>query len=232
MQVPAKLEVRIDSEAIFSSGEGEQLIHNRALTDRYGFVYFHAKTLKGQLKRQAFWLLRQYKGCDQVRAEQLSASIAELFGVNSEEIKRYFDNRRRDYPVAGCLKLGNLELNDNIRNYFHTLLQTDTLDPEDRFTSHDLIEAQTNNRTSIQIQDGVVKEGMMTTYQTIKTGLVFYSNLTFDPVPSAQSLEDFHRIVCSFRRIGASIHRGRGLVRAKLLVEKQDGEWHEFVPGH
>lgn len=234
MRLPTKLEVQIRSEAIFSSGEGEQLVHTRALTDRDGFVYFHAKTLKGQLKRQAFWLFRRYQECDKARAEQFCASIAELFGVNGEEIGRYLPQggKQLHYPAVGCVKFGRLELDKNIRDYFRSLLQTDENDPDDYFTPHDLVAAQTNIRTSIQIQNGVAKDHMMTAYQTVKTGLVFYSNLTFDPAPSAQSLEDFYRIVCSFRRIGAGIHRGRGLVRARLLVGKQDGEVHVFVPGH
>jgi len=234
MQLPTKLEVRIKSEAIFSSGEGENLIHTRTLTDRYGFVYFHAKTLKGQLKRQAFWLFRHYQGCDPARAYQFFGSIVELFGVNKDEIDRYYPGEKKlpFSPSVGCLNLGNLELDEKIREYLRSLLQTDTQDPEDVITPHDLIEAQTNIRTSIQIEEGVAKDRMMTNYQTVKTGLIFYSKLNFDPAPSSRSLEDFHRIVCSFRRIGAGIHRGRGLVRARLLVEKQDGEALAFVPGY
>ena len=217
-----KIEVRICSEAIFSSGEKERnLVHNKVLTDRYGLVYFHAKSLKGQLKRQAFWILRQYGRFDPERQASFLTSVSALFGINRAELQRI--NMESEFSLCGegMMKLSSLELDKRIRKYFIALQSQDARDEYYSISPHDLIEAQTRIRTGIQLEDGKAKDKRLTTYHTVKEGLIFYSSLSFDanPVPY---LEDLHLIVRSLDRIGAGIHRGRGEVETRLLVDGRD----------
>lgn len=219
------VEVTLASEAIFNSGEKERnLVHAKALADRYGLVYFHAKTFKGQLKRQAFWLLQQYRSFDERRAQQFLRSIIALFGINRDELNLFANGLGdNDQQSAGMMKLGHLQLDERIRQFF---IQLQLLDRQERYTvisPHDLIEAQTCIRTSVQIEDDVVRDRMMTTYHTVKEGLTFYSEVVFEEDASAY-IRDLERIVCSLRRIGAGIHRGRGRVVARLLSQdKKEG---------
>jgi len=222
-----RIEVRICSEAIFSSGESESNIaHTKVLADRYGFVYFHAKSLKGQLKRQAFWLLEQYKSIDDQRAKSFFHSIVKLFGINQKEIDIYY-SKPEDFKQheQGLMKLSHLELDEHIRAYFIKMQNEDEDKEYYNLSPHELIEAQTHIRTGIQIVDGVVKDKMLTTFHTVRKGLVFYSRLSFDNNPS-DYLNDLHLIIRSFRKIGAGIHRGRGEIQARFLV---NGKEKEFV---
>jgi len=238
-----KIEVRIVSEAIFNSGEKERnLVQSRALTDRYGFVYFHAKSLKGQLKRQAFWLLEQYKSFDVRQAEDFFRSIVRLFGINDDELELYCRGLKNTYhQQQGIMKLSHLELDERIREYFRRLQQQDEQEEYYNISPHDLIEAQTHIRTSIQLEDEVTRDKMLTTYHTVKQGLIFYARLSFDADP-LHDLQNLQRIIRSFRRIGAGIHRGRGEVEARLLTDGRDvvfrkgpgkeGEEFVSVPSH
>lgn len=245
-----KLRVRLLSEAIFSSGEKERnLVQVRALTDRHGFVYFHAKSLKGQLKRQAFWLLKQYRGIDKQCAQSFFESIVILFGVNKEEIKNIYSypeqseiiklvqsHPKLDYRKPGIINFGHLELDERIKNFFIALQAEDEEEGYYKISAHDLIEAQTNIRTGIQVQDGIAKDKMLTSYHTVKKGLVFYANVSFNLSERELTeedlpiyLADFQRIVSSFRRIGAGIHRGRGEIDACLLYDDEEIDFRKFV---
>lgn len=222
-----KIEVRICSEAIFSSGEKERnLVQNKVLADRYGLVYFHAKTLKGQLKRQAFWLLRQYQSFDGQRAESLLRSIVKLFGINRAELEWVAPALLQAYPPScpGIMKLGPLQLDERIRNYFIVLQSEDAGDGYYQISPHDLLEAQTHIRTGIQLEQGMAKDKRLTTYHTVKEGLVFYSPLFFDEDPAA-CLGDLQRIVGLLDRIGAGIHRGRGEIEAFLLTDGREVDY-------
>lgn len=215
-----KLEIFILSEAIFSSGEKEHnLVQTKVLADQDGFVYFHAKTLKGQLKRQAFWLLEQYKSFDENRAKEFFASVVKLFGINNTEINAYCpDSSKKDYhQQQGIMQLSNLELNETVRRYFNSLKLKKGKEGYCNISAHDLIEAQTNIRTGIQLENGVTKNKMMTTYHTVKEGLYFYGTLHFSENVEPY-LQDLKRIIYSFKRMGAGIHRGRGEVEAKLYI--------------
>ncbi|UHA72129.1 hypothetical protein [Paenibacillus sp. 481] len=234
-----KIEVRLDSEAIFSSGEKERnLVQTKVLADRHGFVYFHAKSFKGQLKRQAFWLLERYSEIDKELEKSFFSSIVVLFGINKEEIELFDIEKlasddetfKGNYvqQQPGVLRFGHLELDEQVKRRFTALQSEDQATGYFRVTPHDLIEAQTHIRTGIQLQDGIVKDRMLTTYHTVKQGLVFYSSLTFDSTIFKEEdgnkelhIENLQRIVSSFRRIGAGIHRGRGEVTARLLVDGQ-----------
>lgn len=230
-----KIEVRLLSEAIFSSGEGERnLVHSKVLADRHGFVYLHAKTLKGQLKQRAFWLWNQYRSCDEQRADEFLESTVRLFGINNEERKFYgVETGRNDTRLdsVGIMKLGHLQLDEKIRSFFLNIMHRDKLNEYYTHTHHDLIEAQTHVRTSIQVEDGVVVERRITNYHTVKKGLIFYSTLWFDEDPS-RYLSDLNRIIRSFRRIGAGTHRGRGKIEARLLIDGKEGEFDDQVSGH
>lgn len=221
-----QIEVEICSETIFTAGEVEgNLVRTRALTDENGFVYFHAKTLKGQLRRQALWVLRQYENIDSYNgtkaAESFKNSIDYLFG------KEGGNN-------AGALKLGNLELPLMVREYFIIMQQQDLKKEYYRISAHDLIEGQTQIRTGIQIDEsGTAKDKMLTTYHTVKDGLIFYSDISFENTDEnfEKYLEDFIKIIYSFRRIGAGIHRGRGEIKARLLLSGKEINLEKYKGG-
>ncbi len=213
-----KIEVRIRSEAIFNSAEKEDnTVQNKVLSDGFGFVYFHAKSFKGQLKNQAMWLWKQYNAMDQVIARSFFRSIVKLFGINQEEEKCCLGTTGIVGSEQGIMKLSNLCLDARIRDWFLQMYDEDISKGYFRLSPQDLIEAQTHIRTSIQLDEGVVQDKMMTTFHTVKEGLAFYSTLYFDEDRS-DYLGDVYRIVHSIRRIGAGIHRGRGLVEARLLI--------------
>jgi hypothetical protein len=236
-----KIEIEICSEAIFTSGEKERnLVQSRAQTDAHGFVYFHAKTLKGQLKRQAFWLLKQYVSMDPLGEKNLAGcfyeSIVKLFGINHEEIKNIDKNYGIRYSGkwkgAGLMNLSNLELDDKIRNYFIAHQKADESDGYHRISSHDLIEAQTHIRTGIQLENGVTKNRMFNTFHTVRKGLLFYSTISFEEDLNTilnSLIDDLARIIYSFRRIGAGIHRGRGEIKARLFIGEEEIPYGEFM---
>ena len=230
-----KIRIKICSEAIFNSGEREgNLVQSKVLSDPYGFVYFHAKTLKGQLKRQAFWLLKQYSKIDSIHgtnhAVSFLNSFEKLFGAPNEDeikiIKKYVERYEKQWEGSGIIHFSNLELDNVIRNYFINLQKEDEKNGYYRISPHDLIEAQTNIRTNIQIDEGVVKNKMFHSFHTVKDGLRFYSTVTFrediSDMDKSNLIEDLSRIVRSFRRMGAGIHRGRGEIDAHILFEDED----------
>lgn len=224
------IEIKLRSETIFASGEKERnLVQSRALSDEYGFVYFHAKSLKGQMKRQALWLLRQYIAIgngNYDRAYEFLHSMDRLFGVNTWEVEEAWGLKEflRDYlshvpghrlQGQGIMKLSHLELPQQVKDYFADLIDSN------EFSSHDLITAQTHIRTEIQLENDVIKDKMLNSYQAVKKGLVFQSRLFFDDHPGPL-LPDLSRIIYSMERIGAGVHRGRGEIEARLLIDGMD----------
>jgi hypothetical protein len=218
-----QIQVRLQSEAIFASGEKERnLVHSKALTDPYGFVYFHAKSFKGQLKKQAFWLWKQYEKVDSQRADSFLHSLITLFGINKLEIGAYGIGNRVGVKENSGIALTNLELSEPLRNYFINLMVEEVEEGYIHFSASDLVEAQTNIRTQIELENGTAKDNRLTTTQTVKEGLIFYSTVTFLDPPTEKLLADLKRIVNSFSRIGAGIHRGRGEVEARLLCNGKE----------
>ncbi|WP_019537484.1 hypothetical protein [Paenibacillus ginsengihumi] len=214
-----KIEVRLLSEAIFASGEKEShLVHSRALTDQYGFVYFHAKSLKGQLKRQAFWLLERYRCFDMAIAMQFFNSIERLFGINGNERSIHWPESKERYASQGIMRLGALELPADVKRHFLQMMQEDKDDEYYSLSPHDFIAAQTYIRSGIELEKGKAKDKRLVTYHTVREDLVFYSPVTFESVPSKEELDHLNRIVRSLDRIGAGIHRGHGEVEARLFI--------------
>lgn len=239
-----RIEIEICSEAILTSGEKERnTVQTKAQTDPYGFVYFHSKSLKGQLKKQAFWLLDKYISIDKDKAQSFYESIVTLFGTNAEETRRLekIYNEENEEVIKlnknpqnpGIMRLSNLELDKELRDYFISFYRDEEGEKEYyRISPHDLIEAQTHIRTGIQIKDGVAKNHMLNTFHTVRKGLVFYSTLTFDETENKitdEVIEDLAYIVYSMRRIGAGIHRGRGEVTARLLQGEERTSFDAFI---
>lgn len=250
---PAKyvLEIRLLSDAIFRNGEKERnLVQSRAQTDEFGFVYYHAKSLKGQLKRQGLWLVQQYiemGEAGRIRAYALLDSLDKLFGINTWELKQAWKPQSvmQDYLTMkqqkdglqgqGIMKLTHLQMPPMVKAYFRDLVASG------EFSVHDLIDAQTHIRTEIQLEERVIKDKMLNTFHVVKRGLVFQSWLDFEEDPSAV-LQDLLRIVSSLDRIGAGIHRGHGQVEAALwingrnaleLIDMEGGATeHDVVSGY
>ncbi len=224
------LKVILESEAIFNSGEEEQnLVNNKVLVDEYGFVYFHAKTLKGQLRKKAKWLenkLASIKGKDKII--KYKESIVKLFGSEYRDSKTKNDSQQNEFNKAlaynnrGVMILSNLELKKEIRDYFKSININNELDNlEYKITPYDIMEAQTNRRARIQIgKDGVSEEHMMMTYHTVKDGLIFYSEINFLDEIDENDLTALNAIVSSLENLGSSINRGRGKIKAELLDEE------------
>jgi len=253
-----RIQVHLLSEAIFSSGEKEaNLVQSKVLADEEGFVYLHAKTLKGQLKQKAYWLFGLYAQVDPERAVQFLESIHVLFGLNGWELdmllndtqkmlnhnsswlETVIDKFKLKVKAAGLIKLGHLQLPDPVRAYFKQLHAEQIVASTDEqayiyLSRHDVIEAQTHIRVGIQLDNGIAKEGMFTSVHTVRRGLIFYASLLMEAMPNHAVLSDLHRIVYAMDRIGANIHRGRGEVECKLFVRAQEdnqqaeeGNWRE-----
>lgn len=234
------IKVEIISEAVFNSGEEEKnTVNQKVLADENGFVYMHAKTFKGQLKKQALWLCKRYENIDLAKQNggnrpsvenRFLKSIEKLFGLGPQEYKFIFSSEGDKDPKAGelaieprqgIMKVGNLELDERIRSYFMDIQSEDIQAGYYRISPADILQAQTNIRTGIRIENGVAKENMMRTYHTVKDGLVFYSRLRFDEEPY-DYIEDLNKVIKLFRKIGAGTNRGRGKVKASLLVNGQE----------
>lgn len=230
-----KLKLTLESEAIFNSGEEEQnLVNNKVLADEYGFVYFHAKTLKGQMRKRAKWLgniLADIKKKDKI--EDYEKSIVKLFGSkyrgneNAENFDGKKDGNQNDeilgYNNRGIMTLSNLELSKEIRDYFKAINEVKEEDIDYKITPYDMIEAQTNKRTRIQIDNnGIAKDKMMMTYHAIKDGLEFYSEINLLEDIDIKDLTALNAIVNSLESIGSSIKRGRGKIKAELLDRNGD----------
>ncbi len=241
-----QIEIEISSEAILTSGEKERnTVQTKAQTDPYGFVYFHSKTLKGQLKKQAFWLLDKFISSDKDKAQSFYQSIVVLFGTNADETRKLEEkyNKKNEEVIKlnknpqnpGIMRLSNLELDKELRDYFIGFYR-DKEDEKDyyRISPHDLIEAQTHIRTGIQIKDGIAKNHMLNTFHTVRKGLVFYSTITIEELSNEitdKGIENLAYIVYSLRRIGAGIHRGRGEITARLLQGNEKTSFDAFIVG-
>lgn len=147
-----KIEVELKTETIFNSGESDSnIVQTKALTDADGFVYFHSKTLKGQLKDRAFWLYDRYSESKdgEEKAKKMANAIAYLFGIEEQElISRYPNVKNSDkdpesekfegfiksldydlYPTfqkdplycEGHLKIGCLEFSQEFKEMFNQL---------------------------------------------------------------------------------------------------------------
>lgn len=225
-----KIRIELFSEAIFTSGDGENnLVQTKAQTDEYGFVYLHAKTLKGQLKNHAIWLLKQYIHIDVDYAKKFYDALIYLFGISKKENKKILEFYDSQYicdkqECQGALKISNLMLNKKIRDEYKLLYENDEKLDYFNMSPNDIIEAQTNVRTYIQLENGLAKEKMLNTFHTIKKGLVFYSDISFicgdKPNQSDENLTlCLYEVINSFRRLGAGIHSGRGEVKSSLIDE-------------
>lgn len=219
-----RIRIKLLSEAIFDSGEQvANHVHSQALSDDYGCVYYHAKTLKGVLKRQAFWLYQVYRAMGREDAAMdFIQAVADLFGFHEEEEKLY--GIENVTWRQGYMRLGNLQLPSSVRQQVHNWLtihanQDNTKsEPYIHFSPQDMLEAQTNVRTMIQMEDGLVKDRMFTSFHTVKQGLVFESVVEFDQYPAISHVQHLARIVRSLERIGAGENRGYGRVDATLWI--------------
>lgn len=210
------IKVTLLSEAIFNSGEEEQnLVNEKVLTDENGFVYFHAKTLKGQLRSRGAWIAKRLEELDKEKDEDKRAST----GFNESIEKLFGSEFQKTAPKRGMMTLSNLELNKEVQNYLMALNREEHEDIYYNITPYDLMEAQTNKRPRIQTQNGVAKEHMMMTYHTVKDGLVFYSQINLLEKVSQKDLVALNAVVSSMEWLGASINRGRGKIKAQLLCE-------------
>ncbi|WP_026895709.1 RAMP superfamily CRISPR-associated protein [Clostridiisalibacter paucivorans] len=216
------LKITLKSEAIFNSGEEEQnLVNDKVLADELGFVYFHGKTLKGQLRKKAKWIeekIEKIKGKEGVKP--FKQSIIKLFGSEFGGGKEQLEESSQIVIPSqrGIMTITNLELPKNIRDYFKNI--NDYKDEDYKITPYDMIKAQTQKRTRIQIKEsGTVENGMMMTYHTVKDGLVFYSEIGFLERIDFKDLISLNIVVKSLDSIGSSINRGRGKIKAELLNE-------------
>lgn len=207
-----KIEVELKTETIFNSGESDSnIVHTKVLTDVDGFVYFHSKTLKGQLKDRAFWLYDRYSesGDGKEKAKKMANVIAYLFGIEEQELISRYPNEENsvknsepknfkdslDYDLypsfqknplycEGHLKIGCLEFSQEFKSMFNQLKKTNDRTAEEyiRFSNDALIKAQTNIRTSISIgENGVTKDKFLGKYHTVRAGFKFEANLDFIP---------------------------------------------------
>lgn len=181
----------------------------------------------------------KYINIDKDKAQSFYQSIVTLFGTNADEtrrLERKYNEEviklNKDSQNPGIMRLSNLELDKELRDYFIGFYKDEKGENEYyRISPHDLIEAQTHIRTEIQIKDGVVKNHMFNTFHTVREGLVFYSTLTFDETENKitdKVTEDLACIVYSLRRIGAGIHRGRGEVTARLLQGEEKKPYYDI----
>lgn len=232
-----KIEVELITETIFSSGESDSnIVNNKALTDKDGFVYFHSKTLKGQLKDRAFWIYDCYRFSTngEKEARRMANAIAYLFGIEEEELQSrypvkkdqesfisYLEEGFQTKPLycEGHLKIGNLEFNKDFRDALKSLQNGEN--GYKNYSEDALIKAQTNIRTNISVgENGVVENKHLGQYHTVQNGFKFESILEYIPFndKKASSFKDeLSLIVKSLKRIGASTNRGRGKVVAYLV---------------
>ncbi len=215
-----KLEVKIDSEAIFNSGESDgNIVQMKVLTDEDGFVYYHSKTLKGQLKDVALWIYKEYKKLDDKKAKRFIEIVCELFGFNKEEYEYHqIDTTIKLYEL-GKLKVGHLELDEETKDFFYKWFEVEKDKSYITLSKHELIQAQTKIRTNISIVDGVVKKGGLVNFHTVRQGLTFYSTIEVDDtvVDEKEITEVLKLITGGFKRIGANAHRGRGCITAEII---------------
>lgn len=218
-----KLFVKIKSEAFFNSAESNgNMINLKALTDENGFVYFHGKTLKGQLKDTGFWIYEKYKSVDEKKAEKFLKILLYLFGTSSQELKErgymnFFINN-----LEGAMKVSSLELDDETQKFFESWFQSDRQKKYITLTKDELIKAQTNDRIQIKIKDGIVEDGKLMTYQTVKEGLEFEATLEIgcmSDFTESDIYEVLERVVKGYRKIGASVSRGRGNIETSLVKQ-------------
>lgn len=214
--------VEIKSEAFFNSAESDgNLINQKALTDDYGLVYYHGKTLKGQLKDIGFWIYKKYMNVDCLKANKFLDIFLFLFGSSKQELMERGITSSIPVNLEGAMKLSSLELDEETKSFFKDWFEFEHQKNYITLTKDELIKAQTNDRTQIKIIDGIVKSGCLMTFQTVKEGLIFESSIEIDEDSLYSEVEIFEvlvRIVSGFRKIGAGVNRGRGNIKTSLVI--------------
>jgi CRISPR/Cas system CSM-associated protein Csm3 (group 7 of RAMP superfamily) len=215
------IKITLESEAVFNSGEEDRnLVNEKVLSDEDGFVYLHAKTFKGILRQRGKWICDKLGG---IYEEFDNNIIDRMFGTQGNPILD--DDTEYIGSTTSILQIGNLELNDDIKEIFR-LFNTSEDGIDYKITPYELEQAQTNIRTKIKIgEKGVVQEHRTMAYHTVKKGLEFYSNVNLN-INNAKERVKYELllalIVNNIDKIGASVNRGRGQVKGELLYENKE----------
>ncbi|WP_425448646.1 RAMP superfamily CRISPR-associated protein [Dethiothermospora halolimnae] len=211
-----KIRVELLSEGIFNSGEEQKnSVNNKVLTDKDGFVCYHAKTLKGVLKERGELIGKNLLSISS-KADIIEDLLLELFG------SRFNDNSISE-TKKGIMNLSNLEINGEVKKIIKEINILDSeSDGYKGITKYDLIEAQTNIRTHIQLEEGIIKDKRLGSYHTVKNGLIFISDINFDREPAKDQVALLNIIVNSLDYIGGCTNRGRGKVKAVLLKDDKE----------
>ncbi|WP_273319713.1 RAMP superfamily CRISPR-associated protein [Vallitalea guaymasensis] len=214
------IKVTLESEAVFNSGEEDKnLVNEKVLCDEEGFVYLHAKTFKGILRQRGKWV---FDKLIKINKEFDDNAIDRMFGTEGNPIL----DTDTEYvgSTTSMLQIGNLELDSDIKEVFR--LSNRLKDDIDyKITPYELVQAQTNTRTKIKIDEtGVVQEHRTMAYHTVKKDLEFYSHVNLN-VNSDEEIKKYELllalIVKNIDKIGGSVNRGRGQVKAELLYENK-----------
>lgn len=202
------LAIELLSEAIFSSGQstpGE--VDIEILHDRYGFPYYGARSIKGNLREQA----------DNV-AKLLSHYDDELKGSLLEAVQVLFGQAGMEEATQGILQLSDAKLPPQIRSDLKLLVEANELHKDD------ILNALTDIRffTAIDPLSGTAKSGSLRQARVVEAGIVLYSELTTTRELSELELAVLCTTISQLRHIGSMRHRGKGNVLLRLYQYGQD----------
>lgn len=187
-----KIEMKLLSSTIFSSGEGVgNIIDVDVVYDKYGIPFIPAKRVKG--------VFREY-------GEELV-----LAGIIDEE--NFYKIFGKSGEIESSLKLsdGYIKNYDVIKEWAAYLIE------QDKLTSEYVSRFFTLEISQTAIENGIAKDNSLRTLKALKKNLIFDFDIELDD----NLVSDFEKILKVSRHFGLSRSRGFGYVQLKLIKDEE-----------
>ena len=204
MKMPERLLIKLNSAATFGRGDGVPgLIDREVEHDKWGMPFIRGKTLKGLL------------------AESAENVVYALELQGKREWRAYKDSLLgkpgRGTIERGKLHVGDARLPDELRRIIQSELSKNTTSVR----KDDILFSLTGIRKQTSINpDGGPERGSLRSMRVVLRGVVFESQITFEPLPTNNEIELLDAAVLDLRHAGTGRNRGRGLIEVILDDEQ------------
>lgn len=204
--------IELLSETIFGNGESRNgVVNTDILLDKDGFPFLLGKTFKGYLKEAVNTILRPYYEASEGK-EVFDERVNLLFGQsNRSKINKDYDKNQcqeedRYKQQQGKVRFSNFYLHSDISKLFN------------EHNKELILNALTDIRFGIRVEEGVAKNRSLRTARVLKKGLVFVGYIECDE--GIDSYKILKQAVAALKNIGVHKSRGKGLVKIDIAKEE------------
>ena len=210
-----KLVMIIKSEAILGSGISNVFIHEDCSYDENGFVYYHAKTLKGIFHKTAEKI--GIKNIDVLFGAEGNNEDKGIAENQKENKKSNITQQEKNITQKnGKLIFSNLEVPKEI---------VQIVNENSKLNTNEVLNLQTNIRQFIKInKNGTTEDGSLRNIRTIKDGMILLGEVYAEKILNEEEEKEFLFVLKATRNIGTMRNRGRGEVEFKLFKDNIDVE--------